>query len=300
MRGPGVAGTIAGVDAVAVIGHEANETNVDLVRRWRAFGTDARLLSPEQARAWLRPGEVALARLDVLPTLDGVEEGLLDLLVLQARGVRLINNARAIVNAHDKLRTARCLAAAGVPHVQTTHVRHGDPLDFQPPIVVKPRFGSWGKDVFRCDDRQSICDVFTAIAQRRWFMRHGAIVQPLMPPMGRDLRLLVAHGEVVGAEARVAAPGEWRTNISLGGSHLPLSPGNDPIEIAIAAAAAIGADFVGIDLMPAFGGFVVLEINAAVEFDVTYATDGDVFARAAIALGFMPEPLQVPALVQLA
>lgn len=300
MSRPGAAGTIIRVDAVAVIGRETNETNVDLVRRWRAYGTDARLLSPSQARASLRRGDVALARLDVLPTLDGVEEGLLDLLALQARGVRVINSARAIVNAHDKLRTARCLAANGVPHVETTHVRIGDALDFQPPIVVKPRFGSWGKDVFRCDDRQAIRDVFTKIAQRRWFMRHGAIVQPLMPPMGRDLRLLVAHGAVVGAEARIAAPGEWRTNISLGGSHLPLSPGSDPVEIAIAAAAAIGGDFVGIDLMPAFGGFVVLEINAAVEFDVTYATDGDVFARAAIALGFLPEPSSAPALLQLA
>ena len=294
------AGTIAPVNAVAVIGHETNETNVDLVRRWRAHGTDVRLLSPAQARASLGPGDVGLARLDVLPTLDGVEEGLLDLLALKAHGVRLINDARAIVNAHDKLRTAQCLAAAGVPHVETTHVRSGDEIDFRAPIVVKPRFGSWGKDVFRCDDQQAIRDVFTKIAQRRWFMRHGAIVQPLMPPMGRDLRLLVAHGTVVGAEARIAAPGEWRTNISLGGSHLPLSPGSDPIEIAIAAAAAIGGDFVGIDLMPAFGGFVVLEINAAVEFDVTYATDGDVFARAAIALGFMPEPSSAPALMQLA
>jgi RimK family alpha-L-glutamate ligase len=288
------------VNAVAVIGRESNETTVDLVRRWRAFGTDARLLSPAQACASLCPGDVALARLDVLPTLDGVEEGLLDLLVLEARRVRLINNARAILNAHDKLRTAGCLAAAGVPHVGTAHVRPGEPVDFQPPIVVKPRFGSWGKDVFRCDDRQAISDVFATIGRRPWFMRHGAIVQPLMPPMGRDLRLLVANGSVVGAEARVAAPGEWRTNISLGGSHLPLSPGSDPIEIALAAAAAIGGDFVGIDLMPTFGGFEVLEVNAAVEFDVTYATDGDVFARAAVALGFLPEPSSVPAVLQLA
>lgn len=300
MRLPRVAGTIAGVTAVAVIGRETNETNVDLVRRWRALGVDARLLTPEQAHASLCPGDVAMARLDVLPTLDGVEPGLLDLLELEARGVRLINNARAIVNAHDKLRTARRLAAAGVPQVETTHVRRGDPLNFKLPIVVKPRFGSWGKDVFRCDDEQSVRDVFSTIAKRGWFKRHGAIVQPLMPPMGRDLRLLVANDAVVGAEARVAAPGEWRTNISLGGSHLPLEPGSDPKDVAVAAAAAIDADFVGVDLMPSLSGYVVLEINAAVEFDVGYATEGDVFARAAIALGFLPEPAAAPVLMQFA
>src|SRR3954463_12254610 len=142
MSGPGAAGTIIRVDAVAVIGRETNETNVDLVRRWRAYGTDARLLSPRQARASLRRGDVALARLDVLPTLDGVEEGLLDLLDLQARGVRVINNTGGVVNAEDKLRAARAVASAGVRHGSTTHVRHVDPRDFRPPIVVKPRFGS--------------------------------------------------------------------------------------------------------------------------------------------------------------
>jgi tetrahydromethanopterin:alpha-L-glutamate ligase len=285
---------------VALIGRDTNETNVELVRHWRSLGTDAYLLTPSRARRALQRGDVALARLDVLPTLDGVESGLLELMELQAAGVRIINPARALVNAHDKLRTARCLAAAGVPHVETMHVRAGEDFSFMPPIVVKPRFGSWGMDVFRCDDAEAIADVFAKIQSRPWFRRHGAVVQPLMPPMGRDLRMLVANGESVGAEARVAAPGEWRTNISLGGSHLPLTPASQPKDLAIAAAAAIGADFVGVDLMPAFGGYVVLEVNAAVEFDVTYDADGDVFARVGVALGLIPAVEEAPVAVQLA
>jgi Glutathione synthase/Ribosomal protein S6 modification enzyme (glutaminyl transferase) len=154
--------------------------------------------------------------------------------------------------------------------------------------------------VFRCDDADSIREVFATIASRNWFARHGAVVQPLLPPMGRDLRLLVARGTLVGAEARVAAAGEWRTNISLGGSHLPLKPTSQPIGIALAAAAAIGGDFVGVDLMPAFGGYVVLEVNAAVDFDVTYATDADVYVNVAVALGLTHAVEEVQAVVQLA
>jgi RimK family alpha-L-glutamate ligase len=284
---------------VAIIGRDANKTNVALVRRWRAHGLDARLLSPSEARRVLRPGDVGVARLDVLPTLDGIEEGLFELLELAANGVRIVNNARSLVNAHDKLRTGRCLAAAGVPHVPTLHVRARDEVTLPPPLVVKPRFGSWGIDVMRCDDVESIDAVFATIARRRWFGRHGAIVQPLMPPMGRDLRILVANGEMVGAEGRVAARGEWRTNISVGGGHLALVPGSDAIKLAVAAAAATGGEFVGVDLMPTFGGHVVLEVNAAVEFDVNYATDGDVFAYAAAALGLVAPPVDVPLAVGL-
>jgi hypothetical protein len=51
------------------------------------------------------------------------------------------------------------------------------------------------------------------------------------------------------------------------------------------AAAVIGADLVGVDLLPAAWGYVVLELNGAVEFDRTYDLDGaNVFAAAAAVL----------------
>ena len=59
---------------------------------------------------------------------------------------------------------------------------------------------------------------------------------------------------------RLSAPGEWRTNISLGGTHLPTGASAKPAAIALAAAAAIDADFVGIDLLPSSDGYLVLEV----------------------------------------
>ena len=138
---------------VHVIGSDQSSTNVDLVREWGEQGLDAVLVSAEEALHVLGPGDVAVGRLDVLPTLDGVEPGLLSLLWLERAGVRVLNCAAALITVHDKLRTARRLDAAGIPHPHTTCVRSGRSApELQPPLVVKPRFGSWGRDVVLCRD----------------------------------------------------------------------------------------------------------------------------------------------------
>ena len=56
--------------------------------------------------------------------------------------------------------------------------------------------------------------------------------------------------------------------------------------LAEAAAAALGAGLVGVDLLPVDDGYVIVELNAAVEFDQGYSLPGaDVYADAARALG---------------
>src|SRR5262245_18032032 len=73
-------------------------------------------MTPLEALAELGPGEAALGRLDVRPTLDGVDDGLWALGVLAARGVTVLNGPGELLGAHDKLLTARLLRRAGVPH----------------------------------------------------------------------------------------------------------------------------------------------------------------------------------------
>jgi ribosomal protein S6--L-glutamate ligase len=110
---------------------------------------------------------------------------------------------------------------------------------------------------------------------RDWFREHGALAQELVPPLGWDLRLVVAGCRVVGAARRFAAPGEWRTNVSLGGRIEPVAPPPLARTLAVSAAAAIGADLVGIDLLPTSTGYFISELNGAVDFRPEYTLDGD-------------------------
>lgn len=259
-------------------------------------------MSPDEALENLRAGDVVLGRLDVLPTLDGVEDGLWALGALEARGVHVLNDAPALLGAHDKLLTAWLLRRGGVPHPKTTHVRPGRPFPaVAPPVVVKPRYGSWGRDVRRCDDEAALFATLEEAAHAAWFERHGALVQQLVPPQGFDLRVLVADGEVVGAVNRFAARGEWRTNIALGGFRRPvveLPP--QAADLAVAAAEAVGTSLAGVDLLPRGSDWTVLEVNGAVEFTRDYDLGCDVFTATATRLvlaGTEPEepPSMVPA-----
>lgn len=258
-----------------------------IAAEWRSRGLDAALVSPPDAPDRLRSGDVALVRLDVLPTLDGCEPGLEVCDALVSRGVRLLNGAVGLLAAHDKLQTAVALERAGIPHPATRHVTDRQELAvLEPPLVLKPRFGSWGLDVRLCRTRAELAATAAVLPERQWFRSTGVLVQEVVPLVTRDLRVLVAGGRAVGASARSPAPGEWRTNTSLGGRLEPVDPPDEALRLAVAAIAAIGIDLAGVDLLPApDGGWIVLEVNGAADFDERYSLPGrDVYADVAAAL----------------
>jgi RimK family alpha-L-glutamate ligase len=263
----------------AVIAHQLSETNLELAARgWK--GAETHLFGPRDALLNLRAGDVALNRLDVSPQLDGVEEGLWIVNQLEAQGVRVLNRPPALLAAHDKLITARLLTAAGIPHPRTRRLHHATSLEgLTLPLVVKPRFGSWGRDVELCGDRRAVDDYIRRMQRRDWW-RTGGVVQELVPPRSSDLRIVVSGGEVVGAATRLAAPGEWRTNVALGGRPLSTTPPSEACELALAAARQLGIDLAGVDLLPDENGWVVLEVNGAVDIRPAYSLDADVFAAA--------------------
>ena len=270
----------------AVVAHSPSPTNLALAAGgWN--GVPGELLAPREALLKLGRGDVALARLDVRQSLDGVEDGLWALERLEEAGVRVLNRPDAVVRAHDKLLTARVLRRAGLPHPRTMLLERNAPLpnlDF--PAVVKPRFGSWGADVRLCHDRDELRALIEGLSCRLWFRATGAVAQELIPPLGHDLRLIVAGGRIVGAAKRIAPPGEWRTNVALGASVVSSEPPPVAAELALAAAQASGLDLVGVDLLPTGpGGFCVIELNGAVDFRPAYALGaGDVYAHAVAAL----------------
>ena len=173
-----------------------------------------------------------------------------------------------------------------MPHPATVHVApDAAPPALAPPLVLKPRFGSWGRDVVLCEDEAALAAALAHLSTRPWFGSTGLLAQELVPPCGHDLRMIVSGGTVVGAVERVAAPGEWRTNVALGAARRAVDAPAEAAAVAIAAVSAVGADLAGVDLLPLpDGGWTVLEVNGAVDFTRLYRRDADVFAAAVEAL----------------
>src|SRR5712691_4635124 len=182
----------------AVVAHRRSETNDALAGAAAALGLPASVMSPRDALRLLEPGDVALGRLDVREALDGIEEGETELERLAGFGVEVLNSAAALVAAHDKLLTARILRRAGVPHPRTWLIAGGAPSPApELPLVLKPRFGSWGRDVVLCRTAEELDASVALLARRPWFGEHGVLAQELVEPCGWDLRVVVAGGRVV-------------------------------------------------------------------------------------------------------
>jgi glutathione synthase/RimK-type ligase-like ATP-grasp enzyme len=146
------------------------------------------------------------------------------------------------------------------------------------PLVIKPRFGSWGADVYRVDEIHELNRLARDLAGRRWFEHGGAIAQELIPSIGFDLRVLVAHGAVVGAVRRRVCNGEWRTNVACGAQRVTETVEPRAARLALEAVEMTCLELAIVDVMPLpEGGFCVLEVNAAPDFSLDYNRDENVF-----------------------
>ena len=264
---------------IAIVAQRPSRTNARLAS---AGGTAWSWLTPAVDPVQRREDVETAERRVPRPELLECGGGLRVLGELEARHVRVLNPAGALLAAHDKLVTARVLEGASLPHPRTRFASSAWEEDaWGGPVVVKPRFGSWGRAVHRCDDEASLAALLDGLMTERWFALHGALVQELVEPAGHDLRVVVAGGRAVGAISRVAARGEWRTNVALGARRRRITPPAEAVRLALAAAEAAHADLVGVDMLPLPGGdWTILELNGAVEFTGAYSQGADVFAAA--------------------
>lgn len=263
---------------LAIVAHQGSPTNDSLLAAGEALGIHTVQLTPREALHSLRAADVALARLDVLETCDGIEDGMRELEKLAAAGVLVLNPPAALACTHDKLLTSRALRRAGLPHPHTWLIAEGIPSPVpELPVVLKPRHGSWGRGVTLCRTHDEVQE-----ATRELYSDHGVLAQELVPPLGWDARLVVAGGRIVGSARRIAADGEWRTNVSLGGHSVPFAAPPLARTLAILAADAVHADLVGVDLLPTKNGWVIAELNGAADFRAWYGED--VFVTAVIEL----------------
>jgi RimK family alpha-L-glutamate ligase len=240
----------------------------------------------------LGPGGDELGALDLL-VVRGLPRGSLEqvifrmdaLHVLADHGVRCVNSPRAIERTIDKSWTGAVLARAGVPTAPTIVCERYDDamLAFDRlggDVVVKPLFGAMGNGIVRLEDRDLAHRAFRALELERTVY----YLQRTIAPAGRrDLRALVVAGEIAGAMERVTD--SWRANVARGARPRAVELGDDERGIALAAAAAVGADVAGVDLLVAPDGeVVVLEVNGIPGWQALQSVcEEDLTARVVIA-----------------
>ncbi|HZL94312.1 MAG TPA: RimK family alpha-L-glutamate ligase [Vicinamibacterales bacterium] len=181
---------------------------------------------------------------------------------LENRGVRVVNSPRAIERSVDKFYTTTLLHDAGLLVPETVVCERVEDamaaVRSMGAVVIKPIFGSLGHGMVRVSDPDVALRVVRALDQ----IRSVFYVQRAIDHSGRDLRVFVVGGRVLGAIERRAPAGEWRTNVAIGGSATAVDISPEIERVALRAAAAVGADYAGVDVLPARdGSLYVLEVN---------------------------------------
>jgi RimK family alpha-L-glutamate ligase len=194
---------------------------------------------------------------------------------IEQRGVTVMNSPRAIERCVDKFYTTALLQEAGLP-VPETLVCEGvaDAMEAVramlgprsvgnaggagAEVIIKPIFGSMGHGLVRVGDPDLAFRVLRTLGE----LRSVFYLQRAIDHGGRDVRVFVVGGRVITAIERVARDGEWRTNVSQGGTARPVELPAEWSHVALRAVAAVGADYAGVDLLPSRDGRVfVLEVN---------------------------------------
>jgi ribosomal protein S6--L-glutamate ligase len=200
---------------------------------------------------------------------------------LAESGARLVNDVRALLTAVDKFRSSWLLARAGVatPRVavaQTLEVA-ARALAQMGRAVVKPLYGSLGRGVelLTADERGRGRARLAELVEQQ-----GAVyLQRFVDEPRLDVRALVVGNCIAAAIARRPPPGEFRSNVALGGETRAFELDARAARAAIRAAQAIGLDYAGVDLLVTERGPLVLEVNGTPSFRaVEEATGRDVAA----------------------
>ena len=184
----------------------------------------------------------------------------------EALRVFCLNSASAITQSRDKLFSLQLLLNHGV-EIPTTGFANS-PLDTDDlikmvggsPLIVKLLEGTQGKGVVLAETKKAAESVINAFKS----LNANILVQEFIKEAnGKDIRCFVIDGKVVAAIERVAAPGEFRANIHMGGTASIIKPTAEEKRIAIKATKAMDLKVAGVDIIRSSKGPLLLEVNSS-------------------------------------
>ena len=201
--------------------------------------------------------------------------------VSAALDVPWVNDRESILTSRNKAGVLAALSAADIPVPDTTLV--SNPVDddavataaetlrsgSHEELVVKPNSTSRGVGVARVGDPDSLLGVTDYLDLVHDFRATGDrsyLLQEYLPD-ARDYRAMVVDGEYAGAVERrlpeeQTAAGHWKHNVHRGAVAEGVSLPDEARALAEEAAAVLGIDYLGVDLLETDDRLVVNETNA--------------------------------------
>jgi len=163
----------------------------------------------------------------------------------------------------DKLTQHHQLFKAGLPVIKTYYFTSEDAFSADKirfPVIVKNKFGSCGRNVFKAESKQELKNI----------LKSQGVVNCLIQPFlttGCDYRVIVIGGRAIGAMKKTAADGQFLTNFSQGGKVEHVELNKELRGWAEGAAKTFDCGYCGIDIMyDESGQGYILEVNRACQF----------------------------------
>ncbi len=184
----------------------------------------------------------------------------------QMMGAYCLNDSLAIARSRDKLRSLQTLASKGIPMPTTSFAN--SPLETKEliqmvggaPLVIKLLEGTQGMGVVLAETVKAAESVINAFKS----VNANILVQEFVKEAeGRDIRCFVCDDKVIGAMERIAAPGEFRSNMHRGGTAQAVRITPRERKIAVQGAKLMGLKVAGVDIIRSATGPKVLEINSS-------------------------------------
>ena len=196
--------------------------------------------------------------------------------ILEAQGVRVVNPSRVMTVCGNKLTTSLVLEQAGVaqPRFRTAFstdaaIEAAEDLGY--PVVCKPVSGSWGRLLAKVCDRYTAEAIFEHKAALG-VMHNTFYIQEYVDKDGYDVRAFVVDGEPICAIKRESE--HWITNTARGGQASNFQLDDETSSLLRSVQAAIGGEFLAVDLFKSQGRWLVNEVNDGGEFRNSIAPTG--------------------------
>ena len=210
---------------------------------------------------------------DVLLARTGSGTGYFNLSVLrqfERLNVPTLPNSAAIEASKDKMYANQIMAQAGLPIPKTMLTRFPCKAELVErqvgfPCVIKVVTGSHGAGVYLCETPKQFEDLSELISSLDF--KNSMIVQEYVQASeGRDLRVIVIGGRVIGAMLRQSTDGSFKANISRGGQGMAFDVDDQMEMLAIQVAKVLDLDIAGVDLLFHPDGYRICEANSSPGF----------------------------------